>query len=175
MVYSGSEAASLAALDKAYNTQEPILMYWWTPQWANAKYDLVEVELPAYDDECETIAAEDPDAAVGYDCDYAEDVLYKAFSAELESKDAAAFEFFSNFAVDRGGPERGRPRDPGGDGSRRSRADVDRREPGHRAGVAASRVPRRPANDEEGGPMGPSSSVFERRGIVAGASIVLRS
>jgi glycine betaine/proline transport system substrate-binding protein len=97
VVYSGSEAASLAALDKAYNAQEPILMYWWTPQWANAKYDLVEVELPAYDEECEAVAAEDPDAAVGYDCDYAEDVLYKAFSAELEGKDAAAFEFFSNF------------------------------------------------------------------------------
>jgi glycine betaine/proline transport system substrate-binding protein len=98
VVYSGSEAASLAALDKAYNGQEPILMYWWTPQWANAKYDLVEVELPAYDEECEQIAAEDPDAAVGYDCDYAEDVLYKAFSAELEEKDPAAFEFFSNFS-----------------------------------------------------------------------------
>jgi glycine betaine/proline transport system substrate-binding protein len=97
VVYSGSEAASLAALDKAYNSEEPILMYWWTPQWANAKYDLVEVELPAYNDECEAIAAEDPDAAVGYNCDYAEDVLYKAFSAELESKDPAAFEFFSNF------------------------------------------------------------------------------
>ncbi|MDH5225001.1 MAG: glycine/betaine ABC transporter substrate-binding protein [Actinomycetota bacterium] len=98
VVYSGSEAASLAALDKAYNSQEPILMYWWTPQWANAKYDLVEVELPAYNDECEAIAAEDPDAAVGYNCDYAEDVLYKAFSADLQTKDPAAFEFFSNFA-----------------------------------------------------------------------------
>ncbi len=97
VVYSGSEAASLAALDKADNSQEPILLCWWTPQWANAKYDLVEVGLPPYDEECEAIAAEDPEAAVGYDCDYAEDVLYKAFSAELESKDPAAFEFFSNF------------------------------------------------------------------------------
>lgn len=97
VVYSGSEAASLAALDKAYNSQEPILMYWWTPQWANAKYDLVEVELPAYTEECGAIAAEDPDGAVGYNCDYAEDVLYKAFSAGLETKDPAAFEFFSNF------------------------------------------------------------------------------
>jgi glycine betaine/proline transport system substrate-binding protein len=59
---------------------------------------LVEVELPAYDEECEAIAAEDPEAAVGYDCDYAEDVLYKAFSAGLETKDPAAFEFFSNFS-----------------------------------------------------------------------------
>jgi glycine betaine/proline transport system substrate-binding protein len=97
VIYSGSEAASLAALDKAYNNQDPILMYWWTPQWANAKYDLVEVELPAYDEQCEAIAAEDPDAAVGYDCDYAEDVLYKAFSSQLEEKDPAAFEFLSNF------------------------------------------------------------------------------
>lgn len=97
VVYSGSEAASLAALDKAYNAQEPILMYWWTPQWANAKYDLVEVELPAFTEECAAIAAEDPDAAVGYNCDYAEDVLYKAFSSGLQEKDPAAFEFFSNF------------------------------------------------------------------------------
>ena len=35
-------------------------MYWWTPQWANAKYDLVEVELPAYTDECADIALERP-------------------------------------------------------------------------------------------------------------------
>jgi glycine betaine/proline transport system substrate-binding protein len=97
VVYSGSEAASLAALDKAYQNQDPILMYWWTPQWANAKYELVEVELPAYDEQCEQVAAEDPDVAEGYDCDYAEDVLYKAFSAELQEKDPAAFEFLSNF------------------------------------------------------------------------------
>jgi glycine betaine/proline transport system substrate-binding protein len=97
VVYSGSEAASLAALDKAVNNQDPILMYWWTPQWANAKYDLVEVELPPFDEECEQIALEDPDVAKGYDCDYADDVLYKAFSSELETKDPAAFEFLSNF------------------------------------------------------------------------------
>lgn len=97
VVYSGSETASLAALDKAVQNKEPILMYWWTPQWANAKYDLVEVELPAFDEECGQIALEDPDAAAGYDCDYAEDVLYKAFNADLGTNDPAAFEFLSNF------------------------------------------------------------------------------
>ena len=97
VVYSGSETASLAALDKATANQDPILMYWWSPHWANAKYDLVEVELPAFDEECEQIALDDPDVAKGYDCDYAEDVLYKAFSSELQTKDPAAFEFLSNF------------------------------------------------------------------------------
>ena len=97
VVYTGSEPATLAALDAAVAKEEPIVMYWWTPQWANAKYDLVEVELPAYNEECADIALNDPEA-VGYDCDYADDVLYKAFSAELETKDPAAFEFLSNFA-----------------------------------------------------------------------------
>ncbi len=98
VVYSGSEAASLAALDKAVANEEPIIMYWWTPQWANAKYDLVEVELPPFDDECAQVALDDPDVAAGYDCDYAEDVLYKAFSSQLEAKDAAAFAFLSSFS-----------------------------------------------------------------------------
>ena len=106
-------------------------MYWWTPQWANTKYDLVEVELPAFDDQCADIALNDPEA-VGYDCDYADDVLYKAFSAQLEEKDPAAFEFLSNFEWTAGGSERRGPRDPGRSGARGSRAGVDGREPGRR-------------------------------------------
>jgi glycine betaine/proline transport system substrate-binding protein len=94
VVQSGSEAASLTALAKAYKAKDPILMYFWTPHWAQAKYDLTEVELPAYNQKCETAATErDGD---GYACDYADDVLYKAFSDQFESKDAAAFELLSN-------------------------------------------------------------------------------
>jgi glycine betaine/proline transport system substrate-binding protein len=96
VVYSGGEAQSLAALDTAEKNQEPILMYWWTPQWSSAKYNLVEVKLPKYTQDCADIALNDPEA-IGYNCDYATDVLYKAFSAQLEGKDAAAFAFLSNF------------------------------------------------------------------------------
>jgi glycine betaine/proline transport system substrate-binding protein len=94
-VYSGSETGSLAALDKAFANQDPLLMYFWSPHWAQAKYDLVEVELPPFNDEC-AAALENADAD-GYACDYADDVLYKAFSAGLEEKDPAAFQFLSNF------------------------------------------------------------------------------
>jgi len=41
--------------------------------------------------------ADDPDVAAGYDCDYAQDVLYKAFNVDLSTNDPAAFEFLSNF------------------------------------------------------------------------------
>ena len=96
-VYSGSETGSLAALDTAASNQDPLLMYFWSPHWAQAKYDLVEVELPAYDGNAECAAALENADADGYACDYADDVLYKAFGAQLEEKDAAAFEFLSNF------------------------------------------------------------------------------
>lgn len=97
-VYSGSETGSLAALDRAFANQEPLLMYFWSPHWAQAKYDLVEVELPAYDDACAKALEDNPKTADGYACDYAEDVLYKALSADLETKDPAAFQFLSNFS-----------------------------------------------------------------------------
>ncbi|MEX0983813.1 MAG: glycine betaine ABC transporter substrate-binding protein [Actinomycetota bacterium] len=94
-VYAGSETGSIAALDKAVAAQDPLLMYFWSPHWAQDKYDLVEVELPPYTDECGA-ALENADAD-GYACDYADDVLYKAFSGGLEAKDAAAFQFLSAF------------------------------------------------------------------------------
>jgi glycine betaine/proline transport system substrate-binding protein len=96
-VYSGSETGSLAALDKAAANQDPLLMYFWSPHWAQAKYDLVEVELPPYDGNAECAAALENADADGYACDYADDVLYKALSAQLEEKDPAAFEFLQNF------------------------------------------------------------------------------
>jgi glycine betaine/proline transport system substrate-binding protein len=95
VTYSGSEAASLAALDKAYQKQDPILMYFWSPHWAQAKYELTEVELPEYNAECEDAAINND--GDGYACDYADDILYKAFSDQLEAKDTAAFAFLSNF------------------------------------------------------------------------------
>jgi glycine betaine/proline transport system substrate-binding protein len=94
-VYSGSETGSLAALDTAFANQEPLLMYFWSPHWAQAKYELVEVDLPAFNDEC-AAALENADAD-GYACDYADDVLYKALSADLETKDPAVFQFLSSF------------------------------------------------------------------------------
>jgi glycine betaine/proline transport system substrate-binding protein len=90
VVYAGSEAAQLTALESAYNNQEPFLFYFWTPHWAQSKYDLTMVELPEVTSECEEAAAGDVDA---YACAYPEDVLYKAVNADLETRAPAAFAF----------------------------------------------------------------------------------
>lgn len=92
VVYSGSEAATVAEVDGAVAAKDPILLYWWTPTAATAKYDLVEVELPKYTDGCYDV----PDAIA---CGYPEDVLFKAASAKLKDKDAKVWAFLEKFAL----------------------------------------------------------------------------
>ena len=92
MVYGGSEAAELAALDAAYQKEGSILMYFWTPHWAQSKYDLTMVQLPEMTSACEAAAAGDVSK---YACGYPPDLLYKAFNADLQTDAPAAFAMLS--------------------------------------------------------------------------------
>ena len=92
VIFSGSEAATVADLDARFAAEEPIVMYWWTPTAAVAKYDLVNVLLPDYSEECYV----DP-AAI--DCDYPEDVLIKAASAQLGEKAPDVLAFLEAFTI----------------------------------------------------------------------------
>jgi glycine betaine/proline transport system substrate-binding protein len=95
VVHTGSEQALIDRLDEAIANEEPVLTYFYEPHWAHRKFDLTEVQLPAFDEECEEAARERD--GEGYDCDYANDVLFKAFWLGLEDKAPAAFRFLSNF------------------------------------------------------------------------------
>jgi glycine betaine/proline transport system substrate-binding protein len=95
VVNTGSERALLRAIDEAYSAKRPFLTYFYTPHWAHAKYDLTEVQLPAYDEECEE-AARDRDGQ-GYDCDYANDVLFKMVWLGLQDKAPEAYSFLKKF------------------------------------------------------------------------------
>jgi glycine betaine/proline transport system substrate-binding protein len=96
VVFSGSEPATVAELDARFAASEPILMYWWTPTAAVSKYDLVNVLLPDYNDDCGASAAAGDG---GVDCDYPEDVLFKAASGQLEEKAPDVFAFLEAFRL----------------------------------------------------------------------------
>ncbi len=96
VVFSGSEPATVAEVDARVAANEPIVLYWWTPTAAVAKYDLVNVELPPYTEECGASAAAGDG---GVDCDYPEDVIFKAASALLEEKAPDVFAFLQNFSL----------------------------------------------------------------------------
>jgi glycine betaine/proline transport system substrate-binding protein len=88
VVYAGSEAAILAAVDAAYSREEPILVYLWTPHSAFNSYDLTNVLLPEYSDDCYGTADDG-----GVDCDYPADVLFKIIDASLAENSPAADSF----------------------------------------------------------------------------------
>jgi glycine betaine/proline transport system substrate-binding protein len=91
IVAAGSEEAILAALDAAYSREDPLLFYFWTPHSVHAKYDLTEVELPPYSEECYAKADAD-----GIDCDYPSDVLFKIFWAGLAEAAPDAYALLKN-------------------------------------------------------------------------------
>jgi glycine betaine/proline transport system substrate-binding protein len=95
VVNTGSERALIRAIDRAYRRREPVLAYFYTPHWAHQRYELTEVQLPAYDEECEEAARERD--GEGYDCDYANDVLFKMRWLGLEDKAPAAARFIEKF------------------------------------------------------------------------------
>ena len=91
IVQAGSEEAILSGLDAAYNRQDPILFYFWTPHSIHAKYDLTRVTLPEYSDECYATAE-----SGGVDCDYPADNLFKIFWPGLQAAAPEAYTLLKN-------------------------------------------------------------------------------
>jgi glycine betaine/proline transport system substrate-binding protein len=95
VVTAGSENALLSAVDAAYSRQEPVLFYFYKPHSIFARYDLTEVQLPAYSDECYAKAE-----SGGIDCDYPEDVLFKAFWTGLQQSAPDVYTVLHNMQYD---------------------------------------------------------------------------
>lgn len=95
VVYSGSEAATAAEVERAITQGEPILLYWWTPTSEITRFDLVEVELPPRDAACEAdIAAGEPQR-----CDYPDERLIKVGWPELASTAPEVQRFLAEFEL----------------------------------------------------------------------------
>ncbi|HQZ33854.1 MAG TPA: glycine betaine ABC transporter substrate-binding protein [Ilumatobacteraceae bacterium] len=92
VVFSGSEAATVAELDSAVAAKKPILMYWWTPTAAAGKYHLVQVQLPEYTAGC----ADDTAKAA---CGYPADPLKKLASAKLQAKNAKVWAMVQKLTI----------------------------------------------------------------------------
>lgn len=92
VIVSGSEEALLAAVSAAYERHEPILFYFYTPHAIFSKYDLTQVTLPEYSDDCYAQAN-----SGGVACAYPADVLLKIFSTGLKEKSPDVYTLLQNF------------------------------------------------------------------------------
>lgn len=90
VVFSGSEAASIQAFQKAEENHEFLIGYFYEPQWLFADLPLKKVSLPKYTDGCQ----DDP-ATVA--CDYPKTVLKKVVSTDWAASDSTAVDLVKNF------------------------------------------------------------------------------
>ena len=80
----GSETAQWAELEAAYKRGEPILIYSWEPHWTHAMYDMVEIDLPPYDENKWPVT------------DWPEDIPYNFGSPTLQERHPDAYAFLSS-------------------------------------------------------------------------------
>lgn len=92
VAYSGTEEVMLNYVADRYEQKKPILFYFWRPHLIHLQYDLVEIQLPTYSEDCYA------DADVGgVQCDYPEDVVFKVANPDLKERAPDAYAFLKNF------------------------------------------------------------------------------
>ena len=90
VVFSGSEAASITAFQKAEENKEFLIGYFYEPQWLFADVPLERVSLPPYEEGCQ----DDP---AKVDCDYPETTLKKVVSTSWADEGGPGVDLVKNF------------------------------------------------------------------------------
>jgi len=85
----------MAAVDSAFSRKEPVLIYFYKPHSAFAKYDLTNVTLPENTAAC---YSEENKAAGKVDCDYPTDLLFKIASTTLKTSAPDAYTLLSRMS-----------------------------------------------------------------------------
>ena len=93
-VYAGTEGALVAEIESAYAKGEPLFICdMWAPHWINAAYDLTEIELPPYTDECYGVGSDTPG---DFACDFPSEALYNVARVGFKDEHPKAYQFFKN-------------------------------------------------------------------------------
>lgn len=90
VVFSGGEAASISAFQKAEENKEPLIGYFYEPQVFILEVPLVKVELPPHEPGCQDVASE-------VDCDYPQTDLKKIASTEWAESGGPVVDLVENF------------------------------------------------------------------------------
>ena len=93
-VTAGAEPAQVARWSQLYKQEEPVIFYWYTPQYLNQEYDLAEVKLPPRTEankDCKDDAKEGGDPEQ-YKCEYDVTIINKLFSKKFADSGSPAYD-----------------------------------------------------------------------------------
>ncbi|AHD02251.1 ABC transporter substrate-binding protein [Leisingera methylohalidivorans] len=102
VVHAGTDAALFAELESAYQRQDPIVLWIYTPHWAPSKYEGKFVEFPAYSPECYADPAVGVNPDMAYDCGKPRGPIWKAAWAGLPEKWPGAYEIIQSYRISNG-------------------------------------------------------------------------
>ena len=91
VVFAGSEAAQLTAIESAYKAKKPMIFYWYTPQFQNAIYKFSQVALPPWSAACAKLKP------AQINCAYPPYHLYKVISSSLATQAPDVANFIRRF------------------------------------------------------------------------------
>ena len=96
------DATFKGQLKAAINREQPILFYYWTPEWVHAAYDISPIEEPARTDGCENMDLDKEDwlEASHFACASTDAMIYVAYSKSLETRNPPVAKFLSQIALD---------------------------------------------------------------------------
>ena len=90
-VTAGAEPAQVARWTQLYKQEKPVIFYWYTPQYLNQEYELVEVELPERTADCKDDAKSGGNVDQ-YKCAYDTTIIMKLFSKQFADSGSPAFD-----------------------------------------------------------------------------------
>lgn len=87
-----------AMFQKAMKQKQPIVFYYWAPDWLFSKYDLTWIKEPEYDAEKWKHVRGEPDQSY-IACAWQPAKVYTIFSERLKGRVPKAYQFFQNFYI----------------------------------------------------------------------------
>ena len=96
------DATFKAQLKTAVQREQPILFYYWTPEWVHAAYDITAIEEPPRTEGCEqlNLDAEDWLETSEITCVSENAEIYVAYSKSLEERNPPVAKFLSQIKLD---------------------------------------------------------------------------
>ena len=94
----GAEPAQVARWTQLVKQKKPVLLYWYTPQYLNVQYHLVEVKLPPRFKGCKDDVSNPVGNVKQYACAYDTYPLNKVFSAKFAKSGSPAYPVLKRFS-----------------------------------------------------------------------------
>lgn len=96
------DATFKAQLASAIQREQPILFYYWTPEWVHAAYDITPIEEPARTEGCEDVNLDNEDwlEVSEFSCASNDAEIFVAYSKSLEERNPPVAKFLSQMKLD---------------------------------------------------------------------------